>query len=111
MGIFHQLVGWLGLLVFLGLSVAYIGVGATAVRKAKPIAGYLLIAGGVLGMLVSCCMSAVNVVDLDPDVRGMAGVVLGLSDLLHTVVHGACLIGAAVMLANAAKNDAPPGPG
>lgn len=105
MGLFHQLVGWLGLLVFFGLSVAYIGVGATTVRKAKPVAGYLLIAGGALGLLVSCCMSGVNVVDLDPDVREVAGTVLGLSDLLHTVVHGGCLISAGTMLANAKKRD------
>ena len=42
------------------LALAFIGLGATVLRKAKPSAGYLFIGVGVLELLFSCCTGATS---------------------------------------------------
>ncbi|MFK7988180.1 MAG: hypothetical protein AB8I08_19320 [Sandaracinaceae bacterium] len=106
----HTAAAWLALAVSLALSLGYLSVGATLARKAQPLAGYLLIAVGALGLMLGCCSVIGRVVPFDSDVRDAVVMVLSLADLAHTLVHGGCLVGAAVQLSKAAQSTGAPAP-
>ncbi|MEC7520075.1 MAG: hypothetical protein VYE22_09435 [Myxococcota bacterium] len=89
------------------IGAAYVGVGATVVRAAKPQAGYLLIAAGALEIVLVCCTAvAFRVVEVE--FGGAAGMALMLLSTLEKAVFGVLLAVAAVMLANSIREDAPP---
>lgn len=101
------LIPWLYTFFAVLIGVAYLGVGATVVRAAKPTAGYLLIGAGALEILTTCCnMIAYRVVEID--YGGVANIGLMLLGTLQTALTGVLIAVAAVMLANAVRAlDAP----
>jgi hypothetical protein len=51
---------WMATCIGLLVALAFIGAGATVVRKARPTSGYLLIGAGVLELLMRCCRFATD---------------------------------------------------
>ncbi|MGE0786825.1 MAG: hypothetical protein AB7S26_14230 [Sandaracinaceae bacterium] len=87
------------------IALAFIGIGATIVRSAKPTSGYMTIAVGVIGLAMTCCSTVAGLDALELGDASRA-VFLGLQ-LLH-MVEGVLMVGlvsaAAVGLANALRD-------
>lgn len=102
-----QIVGWGFSCVGLLVGLAYIGVGATVVRAAKPTAGYMLIGIGALQLLMRCCTTGLSFADLTGDTADAAYLGMSLLGMGETVLVGALVAAAAVMLAKAAQPTSP----
>lgn len=98
------------------IALAFIGVGASVVRAAKPQSGYLMVAAGVLELLATCCASALfsepaRVALLDsgvyPDVQRSMHLAVGVVSLLVDLVVGVLLAVSVIGLAKAAREAKP----
>lgn len=94
-------------------ALAFIGVGASVVRMAKPVSGYLMVAAGLLELLSTCCLGFVTSdylyeLDLGGDETSMTyGFSMILGALVHLIV--AVLLAASMVgVAKAHKATAPP---
>ena len=87
------------------VSLAFIGVGATVVRAARPTSGYLFIAAGALELLAQCCSTAtafpmLRETDMDYDTVRLVMMGSGVLGALETIVFGVLV---ALALAGLAK--------
>ena len=101
-----EIVGWGFSCVGLLVGIAYIGVGASVVRAAKPAAGYMLIAVGAVQLLLRCCSTGLGFADLSGDTADVVYLGMNLLNMGETVLVGALVAAAAVMLAKAAQPSA-----
>lgn len=94
-------------------ALAFIGVGASVVRVAKPMSGYLMIAAGLLELISLCCLGFVTSdylyeLDLGSDATSMTyGFSMMAGSLVHLII-AVLLAVSMVGVAKAAKAAAPP---
>lgn len=100
---------WMATCIGLLVAIAFIGVGATVVRKAHPTSGYLFIGAGLLELLMRCCNFGTNprrllendIVDYDvvrPLIMGMR-----VLNMVEWLIVGVMLAMAFVGLARALR--------
>jgi hypothetical protein len=110
------MIGMVGSCFGILIALAFIGVGASVVRAAKPQSGYLMVAAGVLELLTTCCASAlfsqpmrVTLLDsgVDAEAQATLYLVFGVVSLLVDLVVGVLLALSIVGLAKAARQAKP----
>ncbi|MBZ0115521.1 MAG: hypothetical protein IT378_13930 [Sandaracinaceae bacterium] len=84
------------------VALALVAVGATAVRKAEPRAGYLVIATGALWLLSSCCSYIPTLRwQLAPSEPGILDTLIPWVAFLFSAAGVLGVLGAAVVMARA----------
>jgi len=108
MVLFHLMTGCAGWIVGLVL----LGVGFGPVRKAHPVAGYLLGAAGGMQFISSCCSEWRGPASVWADIDAANGMLGDISGLLSFFAYGAMfglVIASAVVLAKKVSADAKEG--
>lgn len=103
MGMAWELVSWGFTCVGLIVALAYIGVGATVVRAARPMSGYLLIGVGALELVMQCCSLGVRLAEPRGDAGELVAVAMPLLGTFETLLLGVLVAVAAVGLAKEAR--------
>lgn len=91
------------------VALALIGVGASVVRVARPVSGYLMLAAGLLKLLSACCVGVMTSVPgrtalLDGGVNPQVSTVVRMSGaILADLVVGLLLIVSIATLAGAVR--------
>ncbi len=100
---------WADTCIGIFLALAFIGVGATVVRTARPMSGYLLVGAGVLELLSSCCTGVARASQFYGFVGGYEGLRIAygssaLGSALVQLIAGVLLAIAVSGLASAVKS-------
>jgi hypothetical protein len=98
------------------VSLAFVAVGASVVRAAKPMSGYLMVAAGLLELVTVCCVAGfsseaarVALIDsgVDADAQMILHLVVGAASMLVDVIVGVLLVVSVVGLAKAVREAKP----